>query len=195
MSVLDYLSSLFLVFGSVQMYVLLFIIAYGWFRSPLVYKAMEISLYSMLVNVVLKVTFQVPMLSNPSAHWFVFPSGHMQLATVFYGTLCLGGAVHYVLRVVILLIMTGIAWALVYWGYHTCWDVAGGVFFGILVASWYNWTMSKSWALWVHRFMSTVFLMYIYARYGKIPLHAGCAYVLLWLAQMGRQFTPGLRQR
>lgn len=91
---------------------------------------------SILINIALKIMFQIPL--NPDLHkiGFAFPSGHMQLSTIVYGWLALK-IPSARLRVLIGVILIGVGCGLVYFGYHTGLDVLGGVFFASLLIAFY----------------------------------------------------------
>lgn len=98
--------------------------------------ALYLILFTMIFNTALKVTFQVPLAPHLEKVGFAFPSGHMQFALVFYGWLALRTEIFFLKRIILILLM-GCAWALVYLKYHSWWDVLGSVVFAILTLSGY----------------------------------------------------------
>ncbi len=88
-----------------------------------------------LLNNVLKVFFAIPRpkierlvaLKDP----FGFPSGDVQVATIFWGMLCLKFPLKS-LRVLGITILASIGFSRIYLGAHTLLDVMGGFFMGII---------------------------------------------------------------
>ncbi len=92
---------------------------------------------SILLNIVLKNIFQIPLSPTLGKEGFAFPSGHMQAATVLYGWLALNIKNAWV-RLSIVIILLGVGFSLVHAGYHNHYDVLGGVFFGTLLIFFYH---------------------------------------------------------
>jgi len=130
-----------------------------------------ILLLSMVLNWALKVTFQVPLPVEFSEGGFAFPSGHMQAAFVFYGWLW--KSFHNLsIRLGVPLVLIGIGVSLVHFGYHTYFDVWGGVGFGMLLLSVYTWLLrlkEKEFLLIVFLF-STFLMMYSGWMYNLKPV-------------------------
>lgn len=86
--------------------------------------------FSVIMSETLKSFFKVPLICNPTRYGF--PSGHTQLATVFYGWICyqLSTSVPLYLRtlytIVTLSILAYAVTAIVQSGYHTWFDIMGG---------------------------------------------------------------------
>jgi len=92
---------------------------------------------SILLNIILKHTFQIPLSPTLGKEGFAFPSGHMQAVTVLYGWLALN--IKYVwFRLSIIIILLGVGLSLVEAGYHNYYDVFGGLFFGMLLVLLYH---------------------------------------------------------
>ena len=140
------------------------------------YHATCIMLISIIINVALKMTFQVPL--SPALHkvGFAFPSGHMQLATVLYGWLGLH-IQNRSLQSLILVLLTGIGFGLVHFGYHTWFDVWGAVFFAGLILSFYQILSYQKTPLlpWITASIATLAMLYITYQ-NTIPMYAWIAY-------------------
>lgn len=86
---------------------------------------------------VLKPFFKVPRINNPLRYGF--PSGHTQFATIFYGWLCYQlklNSPHYlgpVYTIVTIGILAFAVTAIVHCGYHTWFDVMGGLVSGSII--------------------------------------------------------------
>ena len=121
-------------------------------------------------------TFQVPL--SPALHkvGFAFPSGHMQLATVLYGWLGLH-IQNRSLQSLILVLLTGIGFGLVHFGYHTWFDVWGAVFFAGLILSFYQILSYQKTPLlpWITASIATLAMLYITYQ-NTIPMYAWIAY-------------------
>ena len=77
---------------------------------------------SIVFNIVLKHYFQVPLPSHLQSDGYAFPSGHMQSATVVYGYL-FAYAHRGMVRCMAAIMPIGVAYALVYKGFHSLEDV------------------------------------------------------------------------
>jgi membrane-associated phospholipid phosphatase len=86
-------------------------------------------LISIGINKVLKSLFAVPLLPTVPHDGFAFPSGHTQSLTVFWGWLLLNFFSPYRL-VYALMFLSANAWAMVLKGYHTPFDIMGGLVAG-----------------------------------------------------------------
>lgn len=87
-------------------------------------------LLSMVLNVLLKSIFLIPLAPELGIKGFAFPSGHMQVSVVLYGAL-LRAYPRPLLRGILLIILAGIGFGLIHQGYHTLTDVGGAIVFGI----------------------------------------------------------------
>lgn len=77
---------------------------------------------SILFNIILKHYFQVPLPPHLQSSSYAFPSGHMQSATVVYGYL-FAYAHRSIARCMAAMMPVGVAYALVYEGFHSVEDV------------------------------------------------------------------------
>lgn len=92
---------------------------------------------SVIMGEVLKSIFKIPLIFDPKRYGF--PSGHTQFATVFYGWICYQlsqKAPHYLRVIYTALTMIILAFgvtAIVHYGYHTWFDIAGGFVSGSIL--------------------------------------------------------------
>jgi undecaprenyl-diphosphatase len=183
---LDTVARFFLGFSHLEIILPMLVLGFIFLNKPLFYHTCCLMFFSMLINVALKSTFQVPL--HPSIHHagFAFPSGHMQLATVVYGWL----AWHYTntyLRMCVAIILAGVGFGLVHFDYHTVTDVLGGAFFASLLIAFYALLKNKysSKLPWFLGVIATLAMPYI-AWQAFIPRHAWfayCAVLVLTLSQ------------
>ncbi|MGQ3892523.1 phosphatase PAP2 family protein [Legionella sp. CNM-4043-24] len=183
----------FLFFDNLYLLVPLMLLGMVAINRSLFYEATYLTLFSILINVALKVTFKVPLTLIVGHPGYGLPSGHMQLAMVFYGFLAchaLGGtgAARYGFSLIILMLLTGIGWALTYKGYHSVDDVLAAVATGLILLA-------------IHRplrryipLMATCAFIYSSIRYTHLPRHALIAFILLWCFVLYERFkTQNLR--
>lgn len=128
---LNMLADIFL--QGTRIYVIAPIIIFGFLchNHKLFFKLAGIVFFSSILNTYLKNYWQVP-LDPRVGQGYAFPSGHMQIAFVFWGFL----AWHFknlALRIFVGLITLGIGWALVQKGYHIPKDVLASFIAGAIV--------------------------------------------------------------
>ncbi len=133
---IDYLAKSFLFFDNALFIFTLLTLGFIWFDRRIFYHAISLVFLSILVNVALKITFQVPL--SPALHkkGFAFPSGHMQLATTLYLWLAIQVNNKW-FRGFILFLLGGIGWGTIYFGYHNLVEILGGFCFALLVLAFY----------------------------------------------------------
>ncbi|RUQ95098.1 phosphatase PAP2 family protein [Legionella septentrionalis] len=134
--------------------------------------------FGVILNVALKGTFQIPH-SPELSTTYVFPSGHMQVGTMFYLWWAL--YVSWLTRSVIFLILLGIGLSLIHYHFHTLVDVAGGFFFGMLAMGLYRYILLKNftyfpWCFWI---LASLLMLYNTLVYHAAPPHAWMAYYYL----------------
>lgn len=158
------------------------IIVFIWIDKPTVHQTIFLVFLSITINVALKVTFQIPL--SPSLHkvGFAFPSGHMQLATVFYTYLAYK-INNTAFRILIIPILAGVGFGLIDAGYHTLIDVLGGLFVGIFITiayclARYQWPKQLPLGVIV---LASLCLLYIQIHCPPIPIHAWVAYLVIGL--------------
>lgn len=173
---LDILGRFFLLSTQWPFIIGLFCLGFMWGNKNLFFHAACIMLIGMVINVALKVTFQVPLLPSLGKAGFAFPSGHMQLATTLYGWLGLHSRRHSV-HAGIFILLAGVSFALVHFDYHTWFDVFGALFFSSLILISYYLLKTKClrYLPLILGVTSTLLMCYIAYRY-TLPAHANIAY-------------------
>ena len=126
----DILVELFLRFSSLDIVVLIVLAGFLLIDRRFFYQTSCLLTFNILLNVALKGTFKIPL--SPALHviGYAFPSGHMQLATVFYGWI----ALHWTrrsARLAIVVLLAGIGAGLMHFGYHTLSDVLAALVVGL----------------------------------------------------------------
>ena len=124
------LSEFFLWFGQAAPIVLILGLGYWIYHRHTFSHVLFLLFLSMIVNVFLKCWFQVPLKPHLGEGWYAFPSGHMQLATVFYGRLWWEFRRRPLAHLIPLLLI-GLAWALIAKNYHDVSDVLAGAAAGV----------------------------------------------------------------
>ncbi len=126
-------------------YAVIILIAIGFliFNRNLFGKALFILLFSMVINTYLKSIWKIP-LPNHLEAGFSFPSGHMQTAFALWGWLAWEFKNRFFTGFVVFL-LSGIAFGLIYLGYHTPRDILGALFFGSITLLLYYYFLKISW--------------------------------------------------
>ncbi|MBA2709171.1 MAG: hypothetical protein H0U57_01060 [Tatlockia sp.] len=140
---IDYFAQGFIFFDNALFLFPLLTMGFIWFERRTFYHAICLVLLTILVNTALKITFKVPL--SPSIHHvgFAFPSGHMQLATTLY--LWFAMRVHNIwFSALIFLLLCGIAWGTIHFGYHNFFEISGGVFFALVTLFFYYFVEIKA---------------------------------------------------
>lgn len=125
-----YIAQFFLTFSSFSALVALFLMGFIALNRKIWGQGFFLLLFTMILNTLLKYFFHVPLMPH-LGKGFAFPSGHMHAAMAFYGWLF----IHYrhpALRSLLLTVLTGIGFSLIYFRYHSLIDVIGAVAFGSL---------------------------------------------------------------
>lgn len=125
-----YGAKFFLLFGHEIIIVPLIIVGFMMGKREDFGSAVYLLLFTMIFNAVLKEIFQIPLASHLGKVGFAFPSGHMQSSVVFYGWLAYKASSLSV-RGLIIILLAGCGTSLVYFGYHTWWDVFGAAGFSV----------------------------------------------------------------
>lgn len=122
----DYLAKFFSVFGQPYCYIPIIILGVVMLDRQLFANTICVLLFTTLLSILLKYTCKIPL--NPALNivGFAFPSGHMSSAMAFYGWL-FANIRHSLLRIAIVVIISGIGFYLVYKGYHYPIDIIGSV--------------------------------------------------------------------
>lgn len=131
----DSIAQFFLSFSNFGTLLVLFMIGFIALDRKIWGQALFLLLLTMILNVLLKDFFQVPLMPH-LGKGFAFPSGHMHAAMAFYGWLFVCYR-HPALRFLLLTVLIGIGFSLIYFHYHSFIDVMGAVGFGSLSLSIY----------------------------------------------------------
>lgn len=120
-------------------------------------RALFLMLISMLVNANLKVIFKMPLPEWLHSAGYAFPSGHMQVAVVFWGWLMYEFAsLRNLLAGTVLL--AGVGYWIVFFKYHSVFDICGAVPVGLAIVACYAYLIKKySWLTLLHS--AQIFLM------------------------------------
>ncbi len=140
---MDYLAKAFLFFTHEQFILPLLVIGYICIDKDTFYHAICLTFISMLFNSALKVSFKIPLSPLIGKEGFAFPSGHMQLATVLYIWLAYRSN-SLLMRILVSILLTGIACSLLYFNFHNYQDIFGALFFATVLLILYNYTINKS---------------------------------------------------
>ena len=144
------------------------------------FHGISLLLTSMLLNLALKITFQVPLAPSLGKEGFAFPSRHMQSSIVLYGWL-LKSVNKRSIKVVITILLIGISIGLVHLGYHNYFDVLAAVFLGLLLIFIYSWflkTFKESILSMIVLLFNTLLMAYIVLLY-EIKEYSWLAYYSL----------------
>lgn len=104
--------------------------------KPIVWFVMLL-IASAIISEALKAIFKIPLICDPKRYGF--PSGHTQFATVFYGWICyqvMEHIPHYLRAVSIVVTLTILAFtvtAIMHYGFHTWFDIVGGLVSGSIL--------------------------------------------------------------
>lgn len=187
---LENITKLVLAFCNDIIIIPLVIVGYIWIDKCKFYHAICLLLLSMICNVALKSTFQIPLSTHLAQEGFAFPSGHMQTAAVLYGWLML----HFyapMLYTLLVLLLTSIAYSLVALGYHNWFDVVGGILFGSIVLFSYFLILKKKPQIQAPAILllSTLLMVYIHLMYTILD-HVVMAYLSLVGFMLGEYISP-----
>ena len=177
---LDNVSRFFLAFSHDTIIIPLIIIGYIWIDRKVFFHGISLLLTSMLLNLALKITFQVPLAPSLGKEGFAFPSRHMQSSIVLYGWL-LKSVNKRSIKVVITILLIGISIGLVHLGYHNYFDVLAAVFLGLLLIFIYSWflkTFKESILSMIVLLFNTLLMVYIGLLY-EIKEYSWLAYYSL----------------
>lgn len=177
----DQFAQAFLFFSNDIFIIPMLIVGLIWFDRATFYHAVCLILLSILVNVALKVSFQIPLSPTLHKQGYAFPSGHMQLVTVLYTWLAYKMR-FFGCKIGVAVILVGIAMSLVHFNYHNYYDVVAAVFFALLLLVSYHFSSLKwpKYIPWYILVVANLLLFYIYLRTGVILSHVWMAYYGLW---------------
>ncbi len=173
----DLVADLMLTFTTYQT-VLFFTLAGSLFAGRrLFFQCACLVAFGIIINVVLKGTFQIPSSVHPSMGSYAFPSGHMQLTTVFYVWWAIYIPFWYY-RTLTAAIVLGVGVSLVHFKYHTIYDVTGGLLFGLLIVFCFYYLLTKNikYFPWALLLAASIFMVCNEHIYDMTPPHAWIAY-------------------
>lgn len=127
---LNTIAEAFLNCGHEMVLVPLIILGFLAFDRKIFGNATFLLLFTMIFNVLLKALFQVPLAAHINKVGYAFPSGHMHSAVVLYGWLLLNMR-NSLIKIGLAILITGIAFGLIYQKYHNIYDIIGALFFGV----------------------------------------------------------------
>ena len=177
---IDQLAHIALFFGHTPAIVTVILVGLFFINRRVFYMAGCLVLFTLVFNPALKVTFQVPLNPALGKVGFAFPSGHMQLSTVLYGWIAYK-IPNLALRIIVPIILTGIGFSLIHFGYHNFADVIVAVFFGALTIASFQAAEQKypKFALPVLLVVATIALIYSYFSYTILPNEPWISYIVL----------------
>lgn len=181
MNLSDYIASFFLVFGNGLIIIPLLLWGLIFAERRLFYSALCLIGLSILVNVALKVSFQLPLSPSLGKEGFAFPSGHMQLATVFYGGLAYNKRSQ-LFSLLIVCLLAGIGWGLIHYNYHNLYDVSAAFIVALCLLYLYQCLQRVEKEQWILSGTASLLMVYIHLHYPPIPPHAWQAYAILMLS-------------
>lgn len=177
----------FLFFSNLSWVIPLLILGFFLINKKFFYHAAVLCAFSILLNVALKVTFKVPLAEFLHKPGYAFPSGHMQLSSVLY--LWLGYHFrHRTFHILLAVLLTGISFGLVHFGYHTLVEVVAGFFVASLLVAGYL-QLLKHWQGSAPLLLLTIapmLLIYIKAQYMLLTFHWVSFFALAVLTLSGR---------
>jgi undecaprenyl-diphosphatase len=179
-----------LMLGFAHAPVLLFITLIGTllFGRSLFFQTAYLLSLDILLNVALKGTFKIPLSLSLHTIGYAFPSGHMQMATVFY--LWWAFVISsWFYRVIVPFVLIGIGSALIHYGCHNSYDVISGFFVGSCLASgYYLLTKYNQYFYWIAG-VSSCLMIYNVLVYAVIPYHASIAYGALIILRFSEKIA------
>lgn len=180
-----------------QTYTLLGIIGIGmlWLDRKLFYQLWILSALCIMVNVALKGTFKVPLPATLHPG-YAFPSGHMQLTTVFYGYLMANFENRW-LRLSALLVLCAVGFGLMHFHYHNGREVLAGLFFGMILLLGFNFGRkycAASMPLMI-MLIAALLLGYSHVVYPQVPQHLYTAQCVLLIGILGEHVRYGIYKK
>lgn len=174
------IASLFRIICQGHTIIVAIILGYIWIDAVIFSHVTYLLLTSLLLNSALKMTFQVPL--NPAiGKGFAFPSGHMQSSIVFYGWIFTQMRLFlYKEWALFFILMGGIGYSLIYFGYHDLRDVLGACVVGSLLLCFYTYlAQTKLSTFYTVLFLfNTALMLYIFFRHFVIE-HQLVSYLML----------------
>lgn len=137
-------------------------------------------IFSIIVNVALKVTFKVPLPEFLHKDWFAFPSGHMQASTVVYLWIA-KQLQNRIVNAVVYLLLTLIGYALVHFGFHNVIDIVAGFLVAVVLIYSAQKLVNHDLQNILNGLLiiSTILVLYSFFRFPKPLPHSWSVYLLL----------------
>jgi len=133
---------LFLLFTKEMVLIPVLLIMYlGGFKSEST-RLLFILLFTMAFNSYLKSSFAIPLPESVNPNAYAFPSGHMQVAFVFWGWIMVEFR-GFFLKLFCMGILFGVAGSLIQKGYHNWFDTLGAIGVGFVTLWAYFWLMCR----------------------------------------------------
>lgn len=165
-------------------------IGYLWIDRKLFFSGIVLLCASILVNSALKVFFHVPRRPGVPKTTYSFPSGHTQSAFVLYQWFWNKFITNLFFFLFTTVMVAGICGSLLYFRYHTVWDLFGGFFVATCLAQFCYHAFQKSENL----FLMTLFFLvsgsviFLHAQHELKPSHYSLIYVLVVLTVLDKIF-------
>ncbi len=146
--------------------------------------AIILLMFIMILNSFLKSIFQVPLSEHLNIDGYSFPSGHMSSAITFYGWLFLNTKNNFI-RFILGAIIAGAGFSLIHKGYHNIYDIAGSVFFCVILLIIYTWLAKMkqpSDKPFILGYLMAAFssgILWYFNSYDNIPNHVWMAFMVL----------------
>lgn len=176
----DLMTHFFLAFSQSSMILLIVLIGFFFINRAIFFQAACLVNFNIVVNVVLKGIFKVPLALSLHKIGYAFPSGHMQLTTVFYVWLALYLTSNY-WRGFVLVLLFGMGVSLIHFGYHNINEVAAGLVIGLLLVGLCHFGLQEWEAYFSKALIGTASGLMICNKllYGVIPIYTWMAYLTL----------------
>jgi hypothetical protein len=139
-----HLSKAFLAFGDIKILAPMILIGLIFYERYFLIPTLLL-LLTIILSALLKLAFAIPyspeLVAKLGKGGFAFPSGHMQSAAVFYGWFITTITAKWI-RFTLIALIIGIGSALVHEGYHSVYDIFGGLFFAVITIGFYQFLIS-----------------------------------------------------
>ena len=173
--------------GQLEFYAAIGALLWMQHKRNLVTNLMLLGSSCILINVMLKVTFKIPLPEFLHSTWYAFPSGHLQLATVIYGLLWLDSPKRW-LQVLLPVVVTLNALAVWAHGFHTVTELVAGIVVGLILLGLYQ-NSSPRTQNFTYLALIPTSMLYIYWQDGKIISHAWQAAMVLGCITASKTFS------
>ncbi len=181
---MQYFSKFFLEFSHIE--ILAPLILLGLFYRPKYFlQPTLLLLFTMVFSSFLKPLFAIPyseeLVKKLGKNGFAFPSGHMQISAVFYGWFLFNLKNNF-WKFFLTVIIFGIAFGLIFEGYHNIYDILGSLLFAGLTIFSYRRILGKNSEvnlIILNTFWPAFLLIFLLFFFYQVPLHALIAFELM----------------